>query len=159
MFGLFSSPKFIDPQLGEFQRSRGYWRGYISLNNHDAIPLIIKGDRKTPGTQALQIAHGLADQFAHSKSLIENVLFEHYTPYADALDKGELPMPDLPFPVITKPDQVWSHLSIVFVSVIPLADKLCTEFGCRTDWDEEHMLGARFQDNTFLELCGSVLPP
>ena len=27
MFGLFKSEPFVDPRLGEFVRSYGYWRG------------------------------------------------------------------------------------------------------------------------------------
>ncbi|WP_295506892.1 hypothetical protein [Accumulibacter sp.] len=41
----------------------------------------------------------------------------------------------------------------------PLDDALTTELGYMTSWDEEHTLGARFQGDRFIELCGSVLPP
>jgi hypothetical protein len=34
-----------------------------------------------------------------------------------------------------------------------------TEVGCRVQWDEEHTLGARFQNGRIIELCGSVLEP
>jgi hypothetical protein len=31
MFGLFKSPPYLDPQLGELTRSCGHWRGTLAL--------------------------------------------------------------------------------------------------------------------------------
>ena len=62
-------------------------------------------------------------------------------------------------PRIAAPGDVWSHVSLVFVSVTPLSGLLTTELGYTTAWDDEHTLGARFQSGRFIELCGSVLPP
>jgi len=56
------------------------------------------------------------------------------------------------------PSQVWAYVSLAFVSVTPLSGFLTVELGYTTAWDEEHILGARFQAGKFLELCGSVLP-
>src|SRR5262245_33842779 len=72
---------------------------------------------------------------------------------------GELPSPSEALPRIAAPGDVWSHVSLVFVSVTPLSGLLTTELGYTTAWDEEHTLGARFQSGKFIELCGSVLPP
>src|SRR4249920_2116398 len=81
------------------------------------------------------------------------------TPYAEAVTAGELPSPSEALPRIAAPGDVWSHVSLVFVSVTPLSGLLTTEFGYTTTWDDEHTLGARFQSGRFIELCGSVLPP
>jgi hypothetical protein len=158
MFGLFSSTKFFDPQLGEFQRSRGHWRGLISFEGDENIPLVVCGNRKAPDTEALQSALQLSSQFSNWKTIIGQALFEHYTPYAEAIKAGELPLPDQVFPIIACQDQVWPHVTLEFVAILPLENKITIEFGYSTDWDEEHTLGARFQSRQFLELCGSVLP-
>lgn len=157
MFGLFKSSPFSDPQLGEFLRSRRYWRGSITLDGR-SIPLVVSGNRNEPDSQAMQVAHGLSSQFPAWKQAIENALFEHYTPYAEALAAGELPPPSEPIPKLEAPGQVWPHVTLVFASVTPLDGKLTTEFGYTTAWDEEHTLGARFQAGQFVELCGSVVP-
>jgi hypothetical protein len=60
---------------------------------------------------------------------------------------------------IVTPGDVWSHVSLVFVSVTPLGGVLTTELGYSTAWDDEHTLGARFQSGRFIELCGSVSRP
>jgi hypothetical protein len=97
--------------------------------------------------------------FASSRRAIEQALFEHYEPYAEAVSAGELPSPSEALPRIAAPGDVWSHVSLVFVSVTPLSGLLTTELGYTTAWDDEHTLGARFQSGKFIELCGSVLPP
>ena len=82
-----------------------------------------------------------------------------YEPYGEMVTAGELPSPSDALPRIAAPGDVWSHVSLVFVSVTPLSGLLTTELGYTTAWDEEHTLGARFQSGKFIELCGSVLPP
>jgi len=89
---------------------------------------------------------------------IEQALFEHYEPYGEAVIAGELPAPS-EARRIAVPGDVWSHVSLVFVSVTPLSGLLTTELGYATAWDDEHTLGARFQSGNFIELCGSVLRP
>jgi len=159
MFGLFKSPPFGDPLLGEFTRSRGYWRGSISLEGSTGVPLVLSGTRLEPSSQAMEAARTLTTAFSAWRPTIESALFEHYVPYAEALAAGELPPQGEAFPSMSTPNQVWPHVSLEFVSVTPLEGVLTSEFGYRTAWDEEHSLGARFQAGKFLELCGSVLPP
>jgi hypothetical protein len=159
MFGFFKSPPFRDPHLGEFTRSRGHWRGSITLDGSASVPLVLSGTRTEPDSQAMEAARILTNAFVTWRPIIESALFEHYGPYAEALAAGELPPPSESFPSINIPSQVWPHVSLEFVSVTPLEDVLTPEFGYRTAWDEEHTLGARFQAGKFLELCGSVLPP
>ena len=158
MFGLFKSAPFPDSQLGEFLRSRGYWRGLIILGDSSCVQLVISGTRYEPDEKALRVAHGLVNQFPLWKPVIERALFEHYLPYAEGFATGELPQPSEPFPKLGAASQVWPHVSLVFVSVTPLDGSLTTEFGYTTAWDNEHTLGARFQGTKFLELCGSVVP-
>ena len=158
MFSLFKSP-FRDPLLGEFARSHGHWRGSFALDGMASVPLVLSGTRAEPDPKAIGTARTLANAFTSWRPAIESALFEHYGPYAEALAAGELPPPSNPLPGIKAPSEVWLHVSLVFISVTPLAGVLTSEFGYTTAWDEEHTLGARFQDGQFLELCGSVLPP
>jgi hypothetical protein len=159
MFGLFKTSPFRDAVLGEFNRSRGHWRGAIALEGAAAVPLVLSGGRTEPDTQAIAIARTLASTFIPWRSSIELALFEHYGPYAETLVAGEHPPTSESFPNITTPSQVWPYVSLVYVSVTPLGGRLATEFGYTTAWDEEHTLGARFQAGEFVELCGSVLSP
>src|SRR5207342_117389 len=123
------------------------------------IPVLISGKWYEPHPQALAAAREVAQAFASWRPAIERALFEHYEPYAEAVTAGELPSISEALPRIAAPGDVWSHVSLVFVSVTPLSGLLTTELGYTTAWDDEHTLGARFQSGRFIELCGSVLPP
>ena len=70
---------------------------------------------------------------------------------------GYMRMDDVP--AIDKAGDVWPHSTIAFVQIVPMDGELTVEIGYRTAWDEEHTLGARFQNGMFSELSGSVLEP
>ena len=159
MFSFFKSQPFRDNILGEFTRTRGHWRGALSLEGAMRVPLILSGARTEPDPKALATAHALPDAFPAWRQSIETALYEHYRPYAEALAAGEMQPPKDPIPQIESPSGIWHHVSLVFVSVTPLDGALTSEFGYATDWDEEHTIGARFRDGELLELCGSVLHP
>jgi Domain of unknown function (DUF6985) len=159
LFGIFKSPPFHDPKLGELVRSRGLWRGKLTVEaNGSGSPLALSGTRTEPDAQALVAAREVAQAFASWRAAIEQALFDHYGPYAEAVTAGE-PSPSGTMPSIAAPVDVWPHVSLLFISVMPLSGVLTTELGYSTAWDEEHTLGARFQSGQFIELCGSVLPP
>ena len=159
MFSLFKSPPFHDPQLGELVRSRGFWRGSLTIEAGVSAPLTLSGTRTQPRAEALAAAREVPQAFGSWRRAIEQALFEHYEPYAEAVSAGELPSPSEALARIVTPGDVWSHVSLVFVSVTPLGGVLTTELGYTTAWDDEHTLGARFQSGRFIELCGSVLSP
>ena len=158
MFGLFKSAPFSDPSLGKMVRSRGLWRGTLQLDS-GPTPLALAGNRTAPDPAAIAAACEVKAQLPNWRSTIETALFEHYEPCADALAAGEAPETSEPFPRITSASGVWPHVALEFISVSLLGGSLTTELGYTTAWDEEHMLGARFEGGTFAELCGSVLPP
>jgi len=158
MFGLFKSAPFSDPSLGALVRSRGLWRGTLQLDSA-ATPLALAGPRTAPDPAALAIARELATRLAGWRRVIETALYEHYEPYAESVAAGEIQATDESLPSIDSPADVWAHVSLEYICVIPLDGSLTTELGYVAAWDEEHTLGARFQGRTFIELCGSVLRP
>ena len=159
MFGLFNSPPFNDPQLGTLVRKRGLWRGSFNFEFGHTVPVALSGTRREPDPQALANAHAVPQVLASWRPLIERALFEHYSPYAESVAAGEAAPPIDGLPRIATPDEVWPHVTLVYVSVTPLSGIITTELAYTTVWDEEHTLGARFQSGEFVELCGSVLLP
>ena len=158
MFDLFKSAPLIDPELGELRRSRGAWRGTITLDGR-AVPLVIAGPRKAPDPEALRLARSVAGAYAGWKSAIAVAMLEHYTPYAEAVAEGEEQAPEGGLPAIAGPDGVWAHTGVEFVHVHPLERRLTVEIGYRVAWDEEHTLGAQVRDGQLIGLNGSVLAP
>ena len=159
MFGLFGSKPYLDPQLGELARSRGYWRGRISLEDGTRVALTLSGSRAEPDPQAVADARAFTAQYSAWRAPIEAALFEHYEPYGDSPESDDEHGAGDTTPVISSPGQIWPHVSLVYVAVIPLGGILTTELGFTVAWDEEHTLGARFRSGKLLELCGSVLVP
>ena len=159
MFGLFKSPTYTDLELGQFSRSRGMWRSSVQLPGLTAVPFALSGTKSEPDSRALAAARQLGTLLPGWRPAIESAFFEHYRPYAEALASGELPQPEEPLPQFTEPSQVWPHVALQFVAVSPLDGTMTVELGYTAAWDEEHTLGARFQQGRFVELNGSVLPP
>lgn len=159
MFSLFKAPTFTDPTLGELRRSGGAWRGTIALDTGRAAPLVVAGSRSAPDASALAIARTLRADYPSWRPAIERALFEHLAPYAEAVAAGEADPPTGGMPRITTPAEVWSHVGVEHVSVLPLDGAPTVEIGYRTVWDEEHLLGARLRGGQLLELNGSVRPP
>lgn len=150
MFGLFKTPAYSDPQLGDLRRTGGLWRGSISLGEAE-IPLALAGSRSEPDPNAIEIAGSIRSGYPHWQPFIEQAMFEHYAPYAETTESA--------IPHIEKPAGVWPHIAAEFVQVTPLDGVLAIEIGYRVAWDDEHTLGARLRDGQLIELNGSVLPP
>lgn len=159
MFGLFSSPSITDPDFGELKRSRGMWRGLIAFPESNPVQLIVAGTRSAPDSGLLNSVRFVPDQYRRWKAEIEKGLFEHFSPYADAVASGEMETSATLLPEISMPGDVWHHVRLEFVTVTWLEGTPAIEFGYHTAWDEEHTLGARFSDGRFIELCGSILRP
>ena len=157
MFGLLRSAPHVDPVLGELRRSRGAWRGTVALAGAGAVALVVAGPRRAPREDALALARDAPTLFENGRSAVAHAVLEHIAPYVEAIAAGELPDPALPR--VATADDLWPHVSVLYVSVAPLDRRLVTEFGLAIPWDEEHTLGARFADGGFSELCGSVLHP
>lgn len=154
--GIFGTTSFDDAVLGRLERTRGLWRCSLSLSGLKAVPLAMPGSNREPDAAALQEARHIASSFADLKPHMQRALFEHYEPYADAASGEDSDRDAMTTRSITTPEQVWAHVSLQSVEIIKLSGVITTEFVYSAAWDEDHMLGARFQGGRFVELCGSV---
>ena len=150
MLGLFKSPPVSAPGLGELQRSGGAWHGTVTLGGQ-SIPLMLEGPRSGPEHEALRLARAIPDQWSAWRQPISAALFEHYEPYGDAADDGESLSPK-----VDGPGAAWSLAQIRSVSVTRLGGDWTVEIAIAVPWDEDHLLGARFRDGEWFELCGSA---
>ena len=158
MFGFLKSPPFTDPQLGDLHRKGGRWRGSLVLGDTQ-VPLALSGSRGAPDGKALTIARSITSGFPSWREAVAAALFEHYSPYGEAVAAGDVEAPSGGLPRIDRPDDVWRYAHAKYVQVALLDGRLTIEIGYRVDWDEEHTLGARIRDAQLIELCGSVLAP
>jgi hypothetical protein len=154
MFALFKSKPFQDGQLGEFRRSSRYWKGSLALQPCGTFRLSLVGSREAPDPVALALAKELPDRFEALIPNIQSGLLEHYAPYKEAVDSGE--QIGSPCPNISNPEAVWPYVLPAHILIEPLERVPTVEIAFRVAWDEEHLLGARFQDWQFIELNGSV---
>lgn len=154
--GFLRPSPYQDPVLGELVRQRGHWRGAIALGTEGRVPLLLAGTRAAPGAGGLGLARELGPRYAALRPAIARALFEHYEPYAEAVDSGEEEGGET-VPRLRGPDDVWAHVSLVRVLIEPLSGVDTVEIAYRTGWDLEHTVGARFQHWALTELNGSVL--
>ena len=156
MVSFFKSPVFDDAVLGRLERSRGMWRGTLELSSAQLTPLALSGSNRTPDAQVLAAARLIAAALNDWRPSIQQALFDHYEPYADAAAAEGPPATPALAPAIVEPEQVWAYVSLHCVTVSNLNGVATTELVYSAAWDDEHMLGARFQSGIFVELCGSV---
>jgi hypothetical protein len=159
MFGLFKTT-WQDNQLGLLTRSGGYWRTNIEFDGHENILLCLAGTRGSPDHASLNLANQLPAQYEALAPQLQVSLFEHYLPYRQAIADGEIPEPPRSLPMVERAEGLWPHLSPVHVLIEGLRGSPragpTVEIALAVAWDEEHVLGARFQDWQPFELCGSV---
>jgi hypothetical protein len=148
IFDFFKPRQHADTTLGELVHRGGYWRGQISLGSDGPVPLLLAGGGAAPGESRLALARELLSRYPGLRSAIAGALFQHYEPYSDEAED---------VPKLTGPDQVWQHVTPVHVRIEPLNRVESVEIAYRTAWDEEHTLGARFQNWALVELNGSVI--
>ena len=155
MLGLFRRKSVVDPELGELRRSRGHWRGMISLSG-STVPLAVGGPRSRPDAEALAAARSLPSTWAASTDAVAHALLDHLEPYRDAVTAGEVQSPRKPLPA--GPVELWASINIVSASVTSSGGQLVSEVALTATWDEEHTMGIRFARGTFVELNASILP-
>lgn len=147
MAGLFGSATFDDAVIGRLKRSGGVWRGALTLGGAADVPLLLFGSMRAPDDDALEAARELARSFGDWRPAIEAALFDHYAPYAEA---------GVDVPMVASPGEVWGHVALQSAAIVKMGGRVTTELVYAAAWDEEHLLGARFQAGQFVELCGSV---
>jgi hypothetical protein len=64
----------------------------------------------------------------------------------------------IPLMSIERPGQVWAYVSLQSAAIIRMSGGVTTELAHAAAWDDDHMLGARFQSGNLVELCGSIVP-
>jgi hypothetical protein len=156
MAGFFKTPTVEDPVLGPLERTRGLWRCTLLLDGAQQAPMSLFGSGGEPDPMALDAARQIASAFSGWRPDIQQALFDHYAPYAEAASEGEASEEGDTLPVLVGPEQVWAHVSLQSIAITTLRGSVTTEFVYAAAWDDDHLLGARFQARRFVELCGSV---
>ncbi len=156
MAGLFGSSHFDDPVIGRLKRSGGVWRGTLAVGETPGVPLTLFGSGREPDAAALEAARQIGASFDAWRPSIQQALFDHYTPYAEATSEGDRNEQGMGTPVLRTPEKVWSHASLQSVAIVKMGGVVTTELAYAASWDDDHLLGARFQSGRLVDLCGSV---
>jgi hypothetical protein len=156
LLDLVGRRRYDDPALGTLVGRWGRWHGQIAIGSGPTVPLAIAGGWRAPDQARLRLARDLVTRYEALRPTIAMGLFEHYAPYTEAFAEGEAPLPP-GLSHAADPDQIWPLVSVVRVLIAPLAGTDTVEIAYRAAWDEEHTLGARFQEWRLVEVNGSVL--
>lgn len=138
----------MDATLGQFAKSSGYWRGSVSLASVGIVPLLIKAGFNAPDKIAVKAIIQLLDCWHGCAQSLQQSLFEHYSLGPTKIDD---------YPKINSPQEVWQFISVIQILTELRKNRQVVELQIRTEWDLEHVLGARFVDSKLEEICGSVL--
>lgn len=156
MAGLFGARHFDDPVIGRLKRSGGMWRGALSVGETPGVPVTMFGSGREPDAAALDAARQVGASFDAWRPSIQQALFDHYAPYAEATPEGDRSERGMRPPVLRTPEEVWRQVSLQSIAVAKMGGIVTTELVYAASWDEDHLLGARFQSGSLVELCASV---
>jgi hypothetical protein len=156
IFRFLKPPPHHDTRLGVLVRRGDRWQGMIALPPDGETVLRLAGGRAAPDESGLMLARELAARYPALRPAIAQALFDHYKPHREVME-AENAEELKQIPRLDHSDQVWKHVSMVRVSVEPMNRLDTVEIAYRTDWDDEHTVGARFQDWALVELNGSVI--
>ena len=157
--GLFTRNRtFYEPVLGHWVRRGGVWVASYELPGHaEEVEVEVCGSKTEPDPEALQLAIELPVQYVGLVEPIRAALFEHYEPYREAFELGDLPVDEIP--MLEGSDEVWPHVALEGVAIVAMEDGLMAEVRYETAWDIEHRVGARIYRRkgawVLDELCGS----
>ena len=157
MLGLFKSQPHDDATLGRFFRSGGQWRGAINLHAMNAVPLTITGSKAAPDARALDIARKFPALLDDLRPAIEHELFEHCTPYLEAIRSGEPAEPGRADILrIANAADTWAFVQPKALTLKSVAGHLTAELALTSAWDEEHIFGVYIRDGRFVEFNASI---
>ncbi len=156
MGGFFRRRTFEEPALGRWTMRRGLWWAAYELPGHDeVIEVGVAGSKWGPDTEGLALALELPGRYGELTAPIGEALFEHYEPYIEGVEAGELMAA---VPRIETPADVWRHVTLEWVRIeAPGREPVRIEIAYSTAWDIEHTLGARVRGWRLVELCGSII--
>ena len=104
--------------------------------------MVIPGSRSSPDGGAVTHVSALLSDYTRIRPVMRDALADHRPDSLSAEQVARLVVPDP-----------------VFARVLSLGGQEMVELGYEVEWDEEHTLGARFNNGELVELNGSVLPP
>lgn len=156
MFKFLRSSPVDHPHFGPLKRSRGKWRGSIRLSGLPTATLSVPGTRSDPDPAGLSLAEELVTRWPALRSDVAAALYDHYLPYGEAFESGDMPGEEGSFPRLSDPDEVWQQVREPAVAIRSIRGSYEVLIGLQTGWDEEHTVGATIRDWSMVELSGSI---
>ena len=127
-----------------------------SLAGLPIAALSVPGGRSGPDAAGLSLAEELVTRWPDLRQELALALYEHYPPYGEAFELGDMPGEDGSLPRLSDSDEVWQHVSDPAVSLRTIGGGYEFLIGLQTGWDEEHTVGATIRDWSLVELSGSI---
>lgn len=151
LFDFLRAEPQIHPRLGRIERAAGHWHGRMALAGAGPVLLHLPGSRQGPDPAAIAAAEEAPVLWQQARDAVARELFEHYSNGRD----GGLPE----IAGLTGAAVVWRHVELSSVEMIRHKETWGFQVALRTQWDEEHTLGARIGPEGLRELNGSILEP
>jgi hypothetical protein len=164
MFGLFKKVVIDHSVFGPLTRRGREWDGTIKIMPNKQVSLALEGTKEAPHPATLTTALELPGKLPGLIPIIANELMEHLEPYREAIIDSSTGFADAfsdakiieKILKISSADDAWAASEICGVEVGLASGKVRLLIKIQSIWDEEHVLGAYFDDWQFMGLNGSV---
>lgn len=157
-FDRFRAPQLNDPRFGALRFGRGRWTSEnASCFGATGVRVRLPGTRDGISPEARDTFDLLERDYPRIKAEALRHFWEHYEPYAEAVDDLEDEAAAL-VRSIRQPEDLWSHAKVVRVWVDAYGKAGDVELGFETAWDIEHTIGLTISGGRVTDFCGSVGP-
>lgn len=158
LLSIFKKQTINHDKFGQLSYGFGKWKGKSAkLLQHEAVILIIPGDKTGPSAVAIKQLEQLEQNYSDMMEKLASTLYEeHYMAGKEAFDSGELEGLVEDYPTIDSPADIWPFVKVARVWVDAYGKHGQIEVAFLVDWDEEHSLGFTFEDCKVVDFCGSV---
>jgi len=158
---LFRRPCLVDPRLGTLRFARKRWTSdNASCFGDHVVQLRIPGTRAGIDPQSRALLDALERTYSSLQSEMTAQFYEHYQGYDEAVEViAELSVEAASvIRGIHGPIDLWPHIRLIRVWMNAYGRPGDVEFGYRTGWDIEHMIGVVVAKGRVADFCGSVGP-
>ena len=155
---FFKSPSFQDPVPDQLVRARGQWRGTIALEGAAPTPIALFCTAREPDAAGIVAARQIQGSMDGWRPAIEQALHGHLAPFREAISNEPACEQRTTRMSIKRPGEVRVHVSLQSAAIIGMSGGVTTELAYAVAWDDDHVLGARFQSGSPVTFCGSIVP-
>jgi hypothetical protein len=122
----------------------------------ETVNLALAGGARQPDDAAVATACAIPGLLDEWRIIAANVLLQHYDIRLEDYQRSD-PRRRTPFPYKVGLRDLWTHVRLIYIAIVPRDGRMTTELGYKAEWDPKHILEARFVGHEFVELDDNAI--